>query len=141
MRRRIQLVGVLAATLAIGLFGVPLAVAVVVLLRSDERGELERLADTAAVRVAPDLVAGRPVPASRTPRTTTSPSRSTPWTGGGWRAPGPAPPTTRSGGRRRAVARHGGGQLVVAVPVTSGERVVAVVRAASRRPGSTCRSG
>ena len=61
MRRRIQLVGVLAATLAIGLFGVPLAVAVVVLLRSDEYGELERVADTAAVQVAPALVAERPV--------------------------------------------------------------------------------
>jgi hypothetical protein len=32
MRRRIQLVGVLAATLGIGLFGVPLAAAVVLLL-------------------------------------------------------------------------------------------------------------
>ncbi len=59
MRRRIQLAGVLAATLASGLFGVPLAVAAVLLLRSDEGGELERAADAAAVQVAPDLVAGR----------------------------------------------------------------------------------
>src|ERR1700710_2548340 len=59
MRSRIQWVGALAAALAIGLFGVPLAVSVVVLFRADERGELDRVADTTAVRVAPDLAAGR----------------------------------------------------------------------------------
>ena len=135
MRRRIQLVGVLAATLAIGLFGVPLAVAVVVLLRSDEYGELERAADTAAVQVAPALVAGRPVTGFAdddedgiSVAVYALDGRRLAGTGPG---PGDGPVRQAAGGQ---VAHGGGnlrGQLAVAVPVTSGDRVVAVARAAS----------
>jgi signal transduction histidine kinase len=135
MRRRIQLVGVLAATLAIGLFGVPLTVAVVVLLRSDEYGELERVADTAAVQVAPALVAGRPVTGfADDDEDEISPAV---YALDGRRLAGAGPGTADDPVRQAAGGQvaHGsgpvGGQLVVAVPVTSGDRVVGVARAAS----------
>jgi signal transduction histidine kinase len=133
VRRRIQLVGVLAAVLAIALFGVPLAAAVVVLFNSDERGELERLADTAAVRVAPALVAGR-VPAQLPPADDGISVGVYDLDGRRLQGRGPVPaddPVRRAG--RGVVAEGTGREIVVAVPVTSGERVVAVVRAASAR--------
>ena len=135
MRRRIQLVGVLAATLAIGLFGVPLAVAVVVLLHSDEFGELERVADTAAVQVAPALVAGRPVVGFADDKDDgisvavyALDGRRLAGTGP---AAGDAPVRQAAGGQVAHGSGTIGGQIVVAVPVTSGDRVVGVARAAS----------
>jgi len=135
MRRRIQLVGVLAATLAIGLFGVPLAVAVVVLLHSDEFGELERVADTAAVQVAPALVAGRPVVGFADDKDDgisvavyALDGRRLAGTGP---AAGDAPVRQAAGGQVAHGSGTIGGQMVVAVPVTSGDRVVGVARAAS----------
>jgi signal transduction histidine kinase len=135
MRRRIQLVGVLAATLAIGLFGVPLAVAVVVLLHSDEYGELERVADTAAVQVAPALVAGRPVTGFAdnaddgiSVAVYALDGRLLAGTGP---ATADAPVRQAAGGQVAHDSGTVGGQIVVAVPVTSGDRVVAVARAAS----------
>lgn len=134
MRQRIHWVGVLAATLAILLFGVPLAVAVGVLYRSDERGELERIADTTAVRVAPDLAAGR-IPTVRP--ATEEDIRIGIYGLDGRRLVGAGPDTADEPVRNAAAGRiSGGGRnggLVVAMPVTSGERVVAVVRAASPR--------
>jgi len=135
MRRRIQLVGVLAATLAIGLFGVPLAVAVVVLLHSDEFNELERVADTAAVQVAPALVAGRPVAGFADDKDDgisvavyALDGRLLAGTGP---ADGGAPVRQAAGGQVAHGSGTVGGHVVVAVPVTSGERVVGVARAAS----------
>jgi signal transduction histidine kinase len=131
MRRRIQLVGVLAAALATGLFGVPLAVAVVLLSRSDEAGELERAADAAAVQVAPDLVAGRR--AAQLPDDEDGIGIAVYDLGGRrLQGSGPAaadPPVLQAA--QGVVAGAGGPEQVVAVPVTSGQRVVAVVRAAS----------
>lgn len=132
MRRRIQLVGVLAATLAIGLFGVPLAVAVVLLLRSDEGGELERAADAAAVQVAPDTVAGRrPAPL---PDDDDDGLAIAVYDLHGQRLQGTGPDTADAPVLQAAggvVASAGGRDIVVAVPVTSGRQVVAVVRASS----------
>ncbi len=132
MRARIQWVGVLAAALAIGLFGVPLAVAVVVLFRADERGELDRVADTTAVRVAPDLAAGR-VPTRLPP--VQKDMRVAVYGLPGRRLLG-AGPDAADGPVQQAVggATAGGsdaGDFVVATPVTADNRVVGVVRAAS----------
>jgi HAMP domain-containing protein len=137
MRRRIQLVGVLAATLAIGLFGVPLAVAVVILSRSDEYGELERMADTAAVQAAPDLVSGRAVTGFSDDDE--DGIAVAVYSLDGRRLAGSGPDTADVLVRQAAGGQvaHGTGtvgrsrQIVVAVPVTSRDRVVAVARAAS----------
>ncbi|HEY6749012.1 MAG TPA: HAMP domain-containing sensor histidine kinase [Mycobacteriales bacterium] len=132
MRRRIQWVGVLAAALAIGLFGVPLAAAVVVLYRADERGELDRVADTAAVRVAPDLAAGRTphaLPAAEEDMHVAV------YSVDGRRLYGDGPATADAAVLRAAAGTtaDGGGNsdFVVAVPVTAAERVVGVVRVGS----------
>ncbi|HEV7656926.1 MAG TPA: HAMP domain-containing sensor histidine kinase [Mycobacteriales bacterium] len=132
MRSRIQWVGALAAALAIGLFGVPLAVSVVVLFRADERGELDRVADTTAVRVAPVLAAGRPL--TELPRAEEDMHVAV-YGLQGQRLLGDGP-AVADGPVQQAVggATAGGsdaGDFVVAIPVTSGSRVVGVVRAAS----------
>ncbi|HST66396.1 MAG TPA: HAMP domain-containing sensor histidine kinase [Mycobacteriales bacterium] len=132
MRRRIQWVGVLAAALAIGLFGVPLAAAVVVLYRADERGELDRVADAAAVRVASDLAAGRapqqlPV-AEEDMHVALYDLDGRRLLGDG---PATADPAVRRAASGAAVDGGGGSDFVVAVPVTAAERVVGVVRASS----------
>lgn len=135
MRRRIQWVGVLAAALAIVLFGVPLAVAVAVLYRSGELGELERVADAAAVRVAPDLAAGRTpaaLPATEEGLDIALYGLDGRRLRGRGPAAGDAPVLGAATGR---VADSVGRDIVVAVPVTSGEHVVAVVRATSPRSG------
>jgi signal transduction histidine kinase len=59
MRRRIVALATLAAVLAIVLFGVPLAGLVARYLRDDERQELERVADTAAVASSIALARGQ----------------------------------------------------------------------------------
>lgn len=132
MRRRIQWVGVLAAALAIALFGIPLAVAVVVLYRGDERGELDKVADNAAVRVAPDLAAGATsvrLPAAEEDTDIALYSLD------GRRLQGTGPATADVPVLRAAsgtvVEDSAGGDFIVAVPVTSGDRVLGVVRAAS----------
>jgi signal transduction histidine kinase len=132
VRRRIQWVSVLAAALAIALFGVPLAVAVVVLFRADERGELDRVADTTAVRVAPDLAAGRtpgPLPAAEEDMHVAVYDLE------GRRLQGDGPGTGDDAVRRAASGAIAGGggssDFVVAVPVTSAERVVGVIRVSS----------
>lgn len=56
MRTRIVGLAVLAAVLAIGLFGVPLALGVLKYAKSDERTKLLRVADAAASAVAADVV-------------------------------------------------------------------------------------
>lgn len=132
MRRRIQWVGVLAAALAIGLFGVPLAAAVVVLFRADERGELDRVADAAAVRSAPDLAAGR------TPGTLPEAEEDmhvAVYDLDGRRLVGDGPGTGDAvvGRAASGTSTDGGGNsdFVVAVPVTAADRVVGVVRVSS----------
>ena len=58
MRTRIVGLAVLAAVLAIGLFGVPLALAVAQYALTDERAKLERMADAAALAVSADVLRG-----------------------------------------------------------------------------------
>src|SRR5205809_788136 len=58
MRRRIVALSVLAAVLAITLFGVPLAYGVAQSFLGDERDEAERAADRGAISAAADLARG-----------------------------------------------------------------------------------
>lgn len=134
MRRRIVVLAVLAAILATGLFGVPLAIGAAGYYLSDESSELERLADTAAIQITADLVRGR---APDTLPTTEIETTLGLYDAAGARVlgRGPAGPddpvaAALAGRTTRGTA---GGNLVVAVPVTDGRTVLAVVRAATPR--------
>ncbi|HEX2297321.1 MAG TPA: HAMP domain-containing sensor histidine kinase [Pseudonocardiaceae bacterium] len=59
MRTRIVALAVLAAVLAISLFGIPLAIAVAQYALMNERAKLERVADAAALGVSEDVVRGK----------------------------------------------------------------------------------
>ena len=134
MRRRIVVLAVLAATLATVLFGVPLAFGVSQYFLGDERGEVERVADAAAITVADDLAEGRvarPLPAGQSDIVLAL------YGPGGHRIEGNGPPRADvvvrdAGGSGQVRGRDDvAGQLVVAVPVTDGPTVTGVVRAAS----------
>ncbi|MGO4596165.1 HAMP domain-containing sensor histidine kinase [Terrabacter sp. 2RAF25] len=130
MRRRILRLAVLAVSVALLLFGIPLALAARTTILSEERGELERTALLASRQVGPDFLRGDPVELPRVEddkkvaiydATLTLRSAAT----GG--------PTTADSVTR--AASHGidsegvvGSEFVVAVPVTDAEQVIAVVR-------------
>ena len=132
MRRRIVGLSVLAAVLAITLFGVPLAYGVAQFFLDDERTEAERTADVAAISVAADLIRGeRPTDLNTTADITVGL-----YAIDGRRLAGAGPGradeiVVSAAGGRVASADDVRGQLVVAVPVTDGDTVTGVIRAAS----------
>jgi signal transduction histidine kinase len=129
---------VAAATLATTVFGLPLGYGIGQYFLGDERNELERVADVAAISVTFDLAAGQ------VPTDLGSPHGDI--TLGFYDEQGVL--TSGAGPDRidatAADALHDGqvanaddvaGQLVVAVPVADGDRVTGVVRAASDYSG------
>jgi signal transduction histidine kinase len=136
---RIRIVGlaVLAAVLAISLFGVPLAVAVAQYALVDERAKLERVGDAAALAVSADVVRGR------VPRWLPEAKAHTDlavYVYDGHRmlrimGVGPAGGDATVGqALDGAIGRRDlDGELVVAVPVTHEGEVIGAVRAASPR--------
>ncbi len=132
MRRRINLLAVLAAVLSTVLFLVPLGYLTAQYLLADERDELIRVADTLAVSISAELSRGD------TPAELPSPDDDVVaglYDPTGDRIAGSGP---SQGGAvvRRALGGSEAdvelaGDLVVAVPVTDGARVTGVVRAAS----------
>lgn len=133
MRRRIVTLAVLAAVLATSLFGVPLAVGVAQYFLGDERNEAEHAADVAAISVAADLVRGaRPDDLASAEGDLALGLYAT----DGALLTGSGPPTAEqvvlaAGGGQVTSADDVGGLLVVAVPVTDGDQVTGIVRAAS----------
>src|SRR5882757_3980422 len=127
MRKRVVRVALWAVTVALVLLAVPLAVAIRASFFTEEHGELERDALAAAVRVGPQFATGDApeLPAGQSDgrlgvydltlrlRTGTGPAT--------------ADATTRAA-LAGTVADHTGGDIVVAVPVYNGERVIGVVR-------------
>ncbi|MGW7486328.1 HAMP domain-containing sensor histidine kinase [Streptomyces sp. NPDC054786] len=132
MRRRILRAVVIAVVCAVVLFSVPLAVATLRLYRQDETRELQQLAQRVAVTVPADV---------RHPRDPMElpPVESDTWIGvyddGARLVTGSGPAggdsSVRDALAGRVSAQRLGNRLVVAVPVGSGERVRAVVRASS----------
>jgi len=134
VRTRIVGLAVLAAVLAIGLFGVPLAVGMLKYAVSDERTTLLRTADAAAVAVTADVLRGNlpndlPAPMGET--------RLAVYVERGLRIGGNGPQGGDASVQRalRGEIDTGdvAGDLVVAVPVTHDSDVIGAVRAASPR--------
>ncbi len=141
MRGRIVGLAVAAAVLAIVLFGVPLAAGVVAYLIGDERAELERSADVAAISVAADLASGRPVADLPRPAETMTLAV---YDASGARVTGDGPAAADGpvvAALDDPVAGDAGDRLVVAVPVTADGRARMVVRASSPRSEVYLRAG
>jgi signal transduction histidine kinase len=135
VRQRILSVGLLAAILAAGLFGIPFAVVLGQLQVADARAEMERVADRTAVDITADYAT------RRTPESIPhaahgivlglydAKGRLTDGAG-----PAKADAAVRSamtGGQ--VTTGEDTGELVVAVPVEKGERVTGAVRASTSR--------
>ncbi|MEU3316659.1 HAMP domain-containing sensor histidine kinase [Streptomyces sp. NPDC006662] len=132
MRARVVRVALVAATVALVLLAVPLAVAVRYAFFADEGGELERDAMAAVVQVGPEFAVGDPVElhAARSGEglalyDTAGRLRS----GAGPAHGGGAVTRALAGGVAQS---RSDGELVVAVPVSSGERVIGAIRASTR---------
>jgi signal transduction histidine kinase len=134
VRRKITLVALTAVVVGVTLFGLPLAVAVDHARYSDERGELERIALRGAGTVSPDY---RTDPVEL-PATDSGVSLGV-YDPSGTRVTGDGPtrlePALREAVGHDVVESETGGKLLVAVPVSSGERVIALVRAAGSKSG------
>jgi signal transduction histidine kinase len=131
MRRRVVRVAVVTVAVALVLFALPLAIMVRSSLLTEEQGELERVALAAAVRVGPQFVAGDPVelPAAEPDNTVGVYDLSGQLKSG-------RGPQLADGVARQALAGvvadgQAGADIVVAVPVSSAERVTGVVRASA----------
>lgn len=130
MRRRVARVAVAAVLIALVLLALPLAVVIRSATFAGERSRLERDALAAAVRVGPEFAAGDPLELPA-PRAGTDVGvydatlRLRAGTG-----PRTADAATRRAATAATVSEHTGGHVVVAVPVSSNEQVIGVVRAA-----------
>lgn len=133
MRRRILILAMLAATVATSLFGIPLALLAAHNYRADERTELERTADTAAVNVAADLFQGRFTGDLPTPPGDVSLAiYSTDTARLGGQGPASADPVVQQAvGDNTVHHSTTAGQFVVAVPIADGDRTAYVIRAAT----------
>lgn len=136
VRRRILRATVVAVVCAVVLFSVPLAVAVLRLYRQDEVRELQQLADQVAVSVPVDVHDTRD-PMELPPAESGTRLGVYDETGrlviGAGPARGDSPVREALAGS--VASRRLGDQLVAAVPVGSGERVRAAVRASSPADG------
>ncbi|MCU1687181.1 MAG: two-component sensor histidine kinase [Amycolatopsis sp.] len=134
VRRRIVTLTVVAAMLAIGLFGLPFAVVAAKYYADDERAELERAADSSALAVSDDLSAGVVSPAlPPSPHNITVALYSP----GGQLRSGTGPPTADQvvTDARNTDLSSGdvGSNIVVAVPIINGATLAGVIRASTPR--------
>jgi signal transduction histidine kinase len=132
VRRRIVTLTVVAAMLAIGLFGLPFALGVAKYFLGDERAELERSAVSAALAVSDELADSQrplvlPATAAETYVSVYSPA-------GQLRAgngPAAADSVVNEAKGGELAVGDVGNELVVAVPVINGAKVTGIVRAAT----------
>jgi signal transduction histidine kinase len=129
MRQRVVRVAVTAVAAALVLFAVPLAIMIRLAFFAQERVELERAALAAALRVGPQFASGdrAELPAAGADNSVGVYDMQMRLSAG--KGPGAADPVTRGAARGVVADGQVGSDLVVAVPVTSSENVVGVVRA------------
>jgi signal transduction histidine kinase len=130
MRRRILGAIVAVTAVAVAIFALPLGIAIGHIYRDDELTRLERAATAATLSV--DLSAGARDPVELPPA---GPIQIGYYDRAGQRIAGRGPARVDDVAMRvlrtgKVGDEHDGGQLVVAVPVASGERVAGVMRAA-----------
>ncbi|MET7998082.1 HAMP domain-containing sensor histidine kinase [Amycolatopsis sp. NPDC005232] len=134
MRRRIVLTTLLAALVAIGLFGTPLAVAVARYFVTAERAELERAADSYALDVSGDILRHRAP--DRMP-TTEDPTAVAVYNPSGTLLAGTGPATLAEADKAAhsdgVVSADTADDLVVVIPIDDDGTVAALVRAATPR--------
>jgi signal transduction histidine kinase len=141
VRRRIVTLTVVAAVLAISLFGLPFAFGVRQYYVHDERADLERIADAAALAVSDDLS-----DRNRTPVLPLGPADTNTglYTPGGllWAGSGPATADSVVKAAMGAEVSSGdlSGELVIAVPIVNEKTVTGIVRAATPRQEVTRRT-
>ena len=128
VRERIVRVAVAAVAIALLLFAVPLAVIIRTALFDDERRELERTALQAAVRIDPDFAHDDPVELPPNEQHVGVYDVSLQLRFG--HGPKTGDPVVQRATTGSVADGQIGGELIVAVPVTSQEKVVGVVRAA-----------
>ncbi|MEO7060011.1 MAG: HAMP domain-containing sensor histidine kinase [Lapillicoccus sp.] len=133
MRRQVLHVAVVAVTLALVLFGLPLAVVARSMILTEERGELERAALLASRQIGPDFVTGDPVelPAVESDKRVALYDATFTLRSARGSGPAMADAVTRAAALGIEADAQVDGDLVVAVPVTVAEKVVAVVRVAT----------
>jgi len=127
VRRRIVGLTVLAAVLSTCLFGVPLAAAAARYFISDERGELERSADTTALAISGDLTRAQRPSALPKPENGTE---VTVYDAAGVRVAGPGPQSVdlvRRTLRGSVASGDLGSRMAVAVPVSDGDTITGAV--------------
>lgn len=134
MRRRIVRLAVVAAVLAIGLFGLPLAGMIATYLLDDERSELGRAAEIGALRLSAEVARGEvftAVPDLEPDMTATL------YDAAGARVSGPGPSRadepTQLALTGRIVTGDAEGDLVEAVPVADDGQVVGALRVSTPR--------
>ncbi|HVW42639.1 MAG TPA: HAMP domain-containing sensor histidine kinase [Amycolatopsis sp.] len=130
MRKRIVALTVAAAVLAISLFGLPLAAGVAKYYVDDERADLERTADSTALRIADTL---NFAPASVQVPGSDNGVDVAVYAPDGRRLAGNGPPTADElvGRALTGSPARGGADLVFATPVTDTGTLVGVVRTAA----------
>ncbi len=131
MRRRMILLALAAALLAISLFGAPLAVGVASYFTQDERTELERTADAAALSIADDVLGNRRLPqfpASEEDMTGFYTPAGALMTGAGPKNGDPVVLQAREG---EVATGDVGSDLVVAVPIMHDTTLIGIVRAST----------
>lgn len=142
MRRRIVGLTVLAAVLAISLFGIPLGILAGRLYQNDEQAELERAADSTAIAVAADLLSSRQLrdlpPVERGMQVSIYDKDGTRIRGAG---PARSDATVRRALRGNVTSGAQGDRLVVAVPISDNARVTGVVSASTTRSETYRRIG
>ena len=123
MRTRIVRLTVLLAGMSVVLFGIPLAIAAAQYLISQEHGELERIADAAAITAGDGLTATT-TSATLDPAVQITMVDAATWVGSG---SGPLDPLTATALTGVAATGTVNGQIAAAAPVTDGDQVVGAV--------------